>query len=264
MAELIAVVMVLIVAFYGKGNTGNDRRSDGSLQKVLDAGQLVLGLDANFPPLSFTDSTGEIVGFDPDMFRVLCNRLGVRLVTRPVHWGHKQDALDEGTIDCIGSVSLQSPSARGMAMSEVYIKEDLVFMVPGNSRIMSVRDLKGKRIGVQNGASMQTAINRSVISKDVIFSVYDDNLEVLRQLKEGKLDAGLVDGTVAYYFMDASPERYFVLGDTLGEDELAIGFRKGDIDLRDKVQEVLSGMRFDGTLAVISKKWFGIDVTTIR
>ena len=56
LAELVAVAMVVIVALYGEGNPNSVRESDGSLQRVLDAGRLVLGLDVNFPPMSFTGS----------------------------------------------------------------------------------------------------------------------------------------------------------------------------------------------------------------
>ena len=264
LVELVAVVVVVIVAIYGEGNPNSVHKSDGSLQRVLDAGRLVLGLDANFPPLSYIDSRGEIVGFDPDMIQAVCNRLGVELVKHPLQWDIKRNELNEGTIDCIGSVSLKGTAAREMKMSEAYIKEDLVFVVPGNSSIRRLRDLKGKKIGVQAGTTTQEVLKASTISKDVFVSALNDNLEVLQHLKRGKLDVALVDSTVAYYFMNSSKYQYYVLDDILGEDELAIGFRKYDANLRDRVQEILSDMSFDGTLGEISKKWFGSDITTIR
>ena len=264
LAELVAVAMVVIVALYGEGNPNSVRESDGSLQRVLDAGRLVLGLDVNFPPMSFTGSRGEIIGFDADMVQAVCNRLGVSLIMRPIQWNSTKDALNEGTVDCIGGISLKGAATREMKMSEAYLKEDLVFVVPGNSSIRWLRDLKGKTVGVQAGSTTQEALNASRISKDVSVSVFDDNLAVLQQMRRGKVHAALVDSTVAYYFIDTSNYQFFVLDDTLGEDELAIGFRKKDIELRDRVQDILSDMRFDGTLGEISKKWFGSDITTVR
>ena len=53
--------------------------------------------------------------------------------------------------------------------------------------------------------------------------------------------------------------------DALGEqEEYAIGFRKNDCALRDKVQSIISEMKADGKLAEISTKWFGSDITTVK
>ncbi len=57
-----------------------DAASDDSLQKILDKGQLIMGLDDSFPPMGYRDENGEIVGFDVDVAREVCNRLGVELV----------------------------------------------------------------------------------------------------------------------------------------------------------------------------------------
>ena len=66
--------------------------SDGSLQKILNSGRLVLGVDANFPPMSFVEEDEDIVGFDVDMFREVCKRLGVELIRRSIDWGDKEEA----------------------------------------------------------------------------------------------------------------------------------------------------------------------------
>ena len=59
-------------------------------------------------------------------------------------------------------------------------------------------------------------------------------------------------------------EQYFVLRESLGEEDFAIGFRKADKTLRDKVQEIISAMKADGTLGEISQKWFGSDITIVK
>ena len=155
-------------------------------------------------------------------------------------------------------------SAATLNLLEPYIQDELIFVVPGSSNVKWMRDLKDKAIGVQYSSATQRAFNASRIRRDVMFSVLDDNLSILQQLKEGKLDAGLVNSLAAYYFIYSSSERYFVLPDSLGEEELTIGFRKNDRKLRDRVQEIISGMKGDGKLGDISEKWFGSDITIVR
>ena len=85
------------------------------------------------------------------------------------------------------------------------------------------------------------------------------------KLNKGEIDAAVIDSVSAYYFMFSSEEQqYFTLSDSLDEEDYAIGFRKNDRKLRDKIQEIISEMKADGTLGNISKKWFGSDITTVR
>ena len=94
--------------------------------------------------------------------------------------------------------------------------------------------------------------------------IYKDIDEMKAKADEGEIDAALLDSVVAFYFINSSENQYFVLPDSLGEEEYAVGFRKGDQTLRDKVQEILSEMKADGTLGEISKKWFGSDITIVK
>ena len=73
---------------------------DNSLQKVKDAGQFILGLDATFKPMGYTDENGEIVGFDIDVAEEVCKRLGVKLVKQPINWDTLTTDLEVGKCDC--------------------------------------------------------------------------------------------------------------------------------------------------------------------
>ena len=54
-----------------------------------------------------------------------------------------------------------------------------------------------------------------------------------------------------------------MLDETLAAEEYGVGFKKGNEELRDQVQKALEEMAADGTLAEISDRWFGKDITTI-
>ena len=74
---------------------------DQSLQKVLDANELVLGLDASFPPMGYLNDAGNIAGFDIDVAEAVCKRLNIKLKAQPINWDEKEKDLNEGRIDCI-------------------------------------------------------------------------------------------------------------------------------------------------------------------
>ena len=259
------VSAVAIWAVWGRNAARTDApANDGSLQKVLDAGRFVLGLDADFPPMSFTDGWGTLTGFDIEMVQEVCKRLGVEFVKRPIDWTKKEEELNGGTIDALASMSDMHESAKRMLLSDPYVRESLIFVVSGSSSARSLNDLKGKKIGVQAGSTTQEELEALDIYKEVSAVALKDNLAILRELKQGTLDAGLVDSIAAYYFVALSNERYFVLPERLGEEKITIGFRKNDKALRDRVQEIINEMKADGTLGKISERWFDSDITIVR
>ena len=260
---LLAAVLLLTLAGCGRGSGQGE--ADNSLQAVLDAGQLVLGLDAEFPPMGFRDENGEIVGFDVDVAQEVCKRLGVQLVPQPINWDIKEDSLNRGEIDCIwNGLSVTPARVEAMALSEPYMKNELIVVITADSDARSLRDLSGKSIGVQSGSTALETLQQSDIYPCVIVKTFDDNLTLLNKLVDGTVDAALVDSVVAYYFIFSDDDAFFILSDSLGEEKYAIGFRRDDLALRDRIQEIVSDMKADGTLGDISKKWFGSDITIVK
>ena len=238
---------------------------DDSLQKVLDSKQLVIGLDDSYPPMGFRDETGEIVGFDIDVANEVCDRLGITLVKQPIDWDKKEEELNSGAIDCIwNGMSVTPERAEAMTLSEPYLKNTLIFVVTERSDAKGLRDLKGKTIGVQSGSTVVDALKSSSIIGDITVAEYDDNTKLVEELSRGKVDAILIDSIAAYYFIFSGNDKFYVLSDSISEEECAIGFRKGDLSLHDKIQEIISEMKADGSLGKISTKWFGTDITIVR
>ena len=239
--------------------------TDDSLQKVLDSGKFVLGLDASFKPMGYTDENDEIVGFDIDCAEEVCKRLGVTLEKKGINWDTKEDTLDAGTIDCIwNGMSIDEKREERMNLSEPYMENSMVFVVPGNSTAEKMSDLADKAVAVQNGSTAQTLLEESAIGGSCKISPLATNVEALQQMDLGLVDAVYLDSVVAEYEIAEAGKDWKIFTDGSESEKYAIGFRKGDQALRDKVQETLSEMKADGTLAKISEKWFGKDVTIVK
>lgn len=259
-AAALALAASGCAAREGKTGVPSD---DASLQKVLEAGQLVIGLDGGFPPMGFMDDSGEIVGFDVDVAREVCGRLGIELVTRPIDWAEKEDILNRGEIDCIWSAMSVTPArAEAMNLSDPYMQNEVIFLVPRSSDVRLPGDLKGKRVGVQAASTPLEALEASELYGDVSI-VLDNNLVLIEKLRNGELDAVLTDSVLAYYFFNSGDAPFYVLSDSLSEEGYAIGFRKDDQALRDRVQEIINELAADGTLGDICRKWFGTDITIV-
>ena len=275
LAGFSAAAVLMVCAGCGSGSTAQTAAgtqaqasasaADESLQKVLDAKKLVLGLDASFPPMGFTDESNEIVGFDIDVAQEVCNRLGIELVKQPINWDTKEEDLKVGKIDCIwNGMSINPARAEVMNLSEPYMKNEMIFVVPGNSDVKTMDDLKGKTVGVQTGSSAQEILEASDLYSSITVTPLEDNITLLNQMELGFSDAVFLDSVVANYLITTNSKDYVILPGNLEAEEYAIGFRKEDQALRDKVQETLSAMKADGKLGEISTNWFGSDVTTVK
>lgn len=238
---------------------------DQSLQNILDKGELVLGLDASFPPMGFTDENNEIIGFDIDVAQEVCNRMGVELVKQPINWDTKEEDLKVGKIDCIwNGMSINPARAEAMNLSDPYMKNEMIFVVPADSEVKSMDDLEGKTVGVQTGSTAQEILEAWDKFDTITESPLEENVTALSQMELGFSDAVFLDSVVANYFITFNNKDYVVLDGNLEAEEYAVGFRKEDQALRDEVQKTLSEMKADGALGEISTKWFGSDVTTVQ
>lgn len=268
MKKITALLLVLLtIASLYAGGAKEGSSVDNSLNRVLEKGEFVLGLDDSFPPMGYRDENGEIVGFDIDTAREVCKRLGVELVTQPIDWAAKEQELQTGNIDCIWNGFTITPEREeALTFSDPYVDNAQVAVVKISSGYETLADLKGKTIGVQAGSSAEDAIEDTEGFKESVREVveFKDNLTALMDLEIGGVDAVIMDLLVANDNIARSGKGIFkVLDEGLANEEYGIGFRKGDIALRDAVQSALNGMAADGTLARIAEKWFGADITVV-
>lgn len=279
--SLAAVAALSVSLLAGCGSSGNDAATDKSgsgsgtadtdqsLQYVLDKGELILGLDDSLPPMGFRDDNNEIVGFDIDVAKAVCEKLGVELVTQPVDWESKEIELNAKNIDCIwNGLSVSEERAESMNLSIPYMKNHMALVVRPDDSVKSIDDMEGKVLALQSGSTAEVALDSEdgAALKDMVANVngFDDNLTALMDLDTKASDAVLVDDVVAKYLIEANNKDYIILSDFLYAEDYAIGFRKGDDALTEAVNNALRELKADGTLAEIAIEWFGTDTTTVE
>ena len=191
--------------------------------------------------------------------------MGVTLVKQPIVWDAKEQDLESGRIDCVWNGMSISPSrAEAMNLSDPYMENEMIFVVPSDSDIKSLDDIKGKTVAVQLGSTAEEILANADFANDITTTPLEDNVTALQQLELGFSDAVFMDSVVANYLITSEGKDFVILPEGLEKEEYAIGFRKGDQALRDEVQNTLSELKADGTLGEISTKWFGSDITTVK
>ena len=231
-------------------------------------GKFVLGLDASFPPMGFTEADGTITGYDIDLAKEVSKRLNLEFVAKPINWEAKELELSSGSIDCIwNGFTMTEERLEKMAFTSAYLNNDQILVVRNDGTINSLKDAEGKVIGCQSGSSAEEAIesNKEFASSLKSVKKYEDNLTALNDLEVGGIDAVVMDSVVADYTIKIGKRNLTVVEESISKEAYGIGFRNDEngIELRDKVQKVLLEMAEDGTVAKISENWFGKDISVI-
>lgn len=228
-------------------------------------GTLIVGFDQDFPPMGFVGDNGEYTGFDLDLAKEAASRLGLEYKAQPVAWDSKDMELESGNIDCIWNGFTITGREDDYTWTTPYMANKQVFVVANDSDIKSQADLAGKVVEVQADSSAEAALkeNQDLANTFGQLLTTPDYNTAFMDLEQGAVDAVAMDVIVAGYQIKQRNADFKILDDSLSEGEYGVGFKKGNTELRDKVQGALEEMAADGTLAKISDEWFGEDVTTI-
>lgn len=258
------------------GSSSAAATDDQSWEKVESAGTLVLGLDDAFPPMGYKDTeTGDIIGFDIDIAKEVCSRLGIELKLQPIDWNNKQSELENGNVDCLWNGFSKTPERdEQFNLSIPYMKNEQIILVKTDSDYQTLEDLAGKTIGVQADSSAESALKAEENKefKDSLGEIVkiEDYAMAVLEIQNGTIDAISIDEVVARFYLNNDPDAYRILSDSdgnalsLATEDYVIGFRKSDNALKEKVEEALREMSSDGTMKTISEEWFGEDVTTVE
>jgi len=228
-----------------------------------DAGRtFTIGFDANFPPYGYMEENGEYCGFDIDLAREVARRNGWKLVLKPINWDAKDVELNSGMIDCIWNGFTIDGREHAYTWSDPYVANQQVVLVPVDSPIFTLRDLHGKTVAVQTDTPVQKALSKDGKRYEQLGSrlkgliITPDYPTAVMMMEAGSVDAVAMDEGVAAEQMRNAPGKFRVLAETVMPEYYGIGFRKGDVELRDAVQRTLLEMVADGTAQEISARYF--------
>ena len=233
--------------------------------KTTDGGTLIVGFDQDFPPMGFVGDDGEYTGFDLELAQEVAKRLGLEYKAQPIAWDSKDMELESGNIDCIWNGFTMTGREDDYTWTEPYMANQQVFVVANDSDINSQADLAGKIVEVQADSSAEAALKEApelTATFKELLTTADYNTAFM-DLEQGAVDAIAMDVIVAGYQIQQRNADFKILDDSLSEEEYGVGFKKGNTELRVKVQSTLEEMAEDGTLQEVSEKWFSKDVTTI-
>lgn len=184
--------------------TAKTDATDDSLQKIKDAGVFKLGLDDSLPPMGYQDKEGNIIGYDIDLAKEVCSRIGVELKTVPINWDRNIDELNDGNIDCIwNGLTINEKRQEKTNLTEPYLKNRQVVVTLKDAGISKLSDLKGKRAVLQEGSTAVEALDAATEVKSSLKEIteIDNNVLAMYELRQKTSDVVVMDETVARYYI---------------------------------------------------------------
>ncbi|MDH6233612.1 polar amino acid transport system substrate-binding protein [Mesorhizobium soli] len=252
-----------------------------TLDRVMKNKVLLEVTDQAYPPFSFMNDKGEMDGFDIDVAKEFAKRLGVDFKVETPSWAIITAGNWKGRWDiCICSMTPTKERAEVLDFTNEYYAAPAVIVVNSdNNDIKSAADLSGKKLGAEAGTTYEKYIEKQLVIDvpgvdpvkpefpfdDATAVPYDSEDTAFQDLGLGggkRLDAIVSGYLTAKERIAKSDGKFKMVGDTLYAEPIWVAVDKGDPEWDAKIKEIFTAMEADGTLAKISDKWVGKDISS--
>lgn len=247
--------------------TASNTNTDTSWTDIQQNGKFVVGLDASFAPMGYTDENGEIVGFDIDLARAAAEKMGVDVEFKPIDWDSKAMELSSKKIDVIwNGFSISDERKKEVLFTDPYLTTEQVLIVKKGSPIQTKADLAGKKVALQDGSTSEDALKSDTVTYESIgdsnISRFKENTEVIMELNSGRVDAAIIDEVFVNYYLSKEnmTDKFNVLEESFGAEDYGVGGRLTDKAFIAELNKALAECKSEGKTGQISEKWFGKDI----
>jgi len=274
---LVASVLApgLLMGWMSAGMAGE------TLDRVMKNKMLVEVTDQAYPPFSYIDDSGQMVGFDIDVSKEVAKRLGVGYKVETPSW----EIIVAGNWHARWDIcvcSMTPTKERGEVLdftNEYYAAPAVIVVNTDNGDIKSAADLNGKKVGAEAGTTYEKYIQGQLVidlpggKSETVKSPfaeatavpYDSEDTAFQDLALGtgkRLDAIVSGYLTAKDRVQKAPDKFKIVGEPLYGEPIWVSIDKGDAEWEAKIQEIFKQMKADGTLKAISEKWIGTDITS--
>ena len=257
MKKVISVVLACacVFSFAACGSKSDSSKSDSAKSDKKE--KLVMATNAEFPPFEYYDGD-EVVGIDAEFAAAIADKLGMDLKIEDMAFDSIIPAVQSGKAD-IGAAGMTVTEDRATQVdfSDSYYTGVQVIIVTDDSDITEPDDLKGKKIGVQQGTTghiyCSDTPKNGGFGEDHV-TAYPNGASAIQALQTGKVDAVVIDNEPAKAFVAENPGLKILDTEYVTED-YAIAVKKGNTELLNQINETLAKLKADGTLQSIIDKY---------
>lgn len=235
-------------------------QAQSSLAEIQRAGVIKIGTEGTYPPFTYHDKRGKLVGFDVEIGELIASGLGVKPQFVEGKWDVLIAGVDAKRYDLVlNEVAITPERLKKYDFSDPYITSKAVIVVHSdNQSIKSFADLKGKKSS-QSLTSNFAHLAKSSGAEVVATEGFNQSLELVLT---GRVDATINDSLSFLDFKKQKPDAKLKVAasEAKGEQSAAL-LAKGQPELLAAINQALRNAKQDGEYQKISQKYFGTDVS---
>jgi polar amino acid transport system substrate-binding protein len=256
-------------------------QASDTLDRIAKTRTLVNVVDQSYPPFSFLNDKNQMDGFDIDVAKAVADKLGVKLRVETPSWEIVTAGRWRGRWDvCICSLTPDQKKGQVLDFVTPYYSSPAVLVTTAqNTALQTVKDMNGKRIGVEQGSSYERYLQKDLVIAapgmsqspplgypfaSVRVAPYSSEDLAYQDLALGagkRINAIVSNAITAKARIDKLPGKFRIVGEPLYAEPNWVAVDKGDADWQRKLVEVFAQLKQDGTLARLSLRWLGQDAT---
>jgi len=228
-----------------------------TLEKIKQRGTLIVGSKADYKPFGFRDPSGAIVGFEPDIAKLVADKLGVKLEIEPVVSSNRMQFLQQGKIDLMIATMNDKPDRRLLVgiIEPLYYASGVSVLGNKKAALKTWEQLKDQKVCGIQGAWY----NKPVAEKygaDIV--AFKGQTEAEVALQQGNCIGWVYDDTAfAERLADPKWAGYEMTLPTILEEPwgLAVALPERDGAWGKFMAESLEDWHRTGKLIELEKKW---------
>ena len=268
--KILITLIITVLIVTGCASGGKDKPRKDNWNDFQNYKKVVIGFDNTFVPMGFEQKDGTYAGFDIDLANAVFEEYGIKVKWQPIDWDMKETELTNGTIDLIwNGYSATDERREKVEFTIPYMRNEQVLVSKKSSHISQASDMAGKVLGAQTGSSGYVAFESNpeilkTIVKNHTATQYQSFNEALIDLQNDRIDGLLIDRVYANYYLteEGILDQYSVFSVGFESEDFAVGARKADRTLVEKVNAAFGKLYQEGKFQKIAEKWFGEDIAT--
>lgn len=228
-----------------------------------DSSKLIMGTNAAFPPFEFTTSqgiVGEYDGIDVAIAKNIADSMGKTLEIADMEFDGLIASVKTGKVDmAVAGMTITEERKQNVDFSNPYYVATQVMIVGAdNEDIKTAEDLKnGKKVGVVLGYTGDGIVTEDLQIAEENIVRANRGVDVVQDVKNGKLDAVVMDSATGKALADKNGLKVVEDAEAFASEEYAIAVKKGNTELLDAINAVLTEMEANGEIAALAEKYEG-------
>ncbi|WP_432514502.1 amino acid ABC transporter substrate-binding protein [Kineococcus sp. SYSU DK001] len=258
LGTISALALTGLLAACGGGDTGTSGggSSSGSSQEAL-----TFGTEGTYAPFSYHDEkTNELVGYDIDVAKAVGEQLGRDVEFSENNWDSLFAGMEAKRYDGIANqVSITAEREAKYVFSSPYtVSTGVVVTRADDTSVTSLADIAGKTSAQSTTSNWAKTATEAGAQVEAVEGL----TQAMTLLKQGRVDVTVNDQLAVLDYLKTSGDKGVkIAAETDDRTEQGFVFRKDEAETAQQVSDALDALRADGTLAEISQKWFGQDVS---